>query len=45
MKKQLSLSPFYSVSEPKLPVLFIHGDQDKTAPLEQAQWLYEKLTQ
>lgn len=40
-----SLSPFYSVSGRKIPVLFIHGDQDRTVPVEQSQKLYQKLKQ
>ncbi len=40
-----SLSPINYTSGCKIPVLFIHGDQDKTVPIEQSQALFQKLTQ
>lgn len=40
-----SLSPYYSLSGPKIPILLIHGDQDRTVPIAQSQKLHEKLKQ
>ena len=38
-----SLSPVNYVSNNKIPVLFVHGDQDKTVPVEQSTALFELL--
>jgi len=38
-----SLSPINYVYSKKIPVLFIHGDKDKTVPVEQSIALYDKL--
>jgi len=38
-----TLSPVNYVSNNKIPVLFIHGDQDKTVPVEQSMTLFELL--
>ena len=38
-----SLSPVNYVSKNKIPVLFIHGDKDKTVPIEQSTTLFELL--
>ncbi|SER50594.1 Prolyl oligopeptidase family protein [Pedobacter rhizosphaerae] len=40
-----SLSPINYVSEKNIPVLLIHGDQDRTVPVEQSITLYNKLKQ
>lgn len=40
-----SLSPTSYVSGKKIPILFIHGDQDKTVPIDQSLKLFEKLQQ
>ena len=40
-----SMSPVNYVPGRKIPVLFIHGDQDKTVPINQSRVLYEKLKQ
>ena len=37
------ISPIYSVSSNDPPVLIIHGDADKTVPLQQSQTLIQKL--
>ncbi|RZL50668.1 MAG: alpha/beta hydrolase [Pedobacter sp.] len=38
-----SLSPINYAYKNKIPVLFIHGDEDKSVPLEQSETLYQKL--
>ncbi len=38
-----SLSPINYIVHNKIPILFIHGDQDKTVPLQQSTALYDKL--
>jgi len=38
-----SLSPVNYVSKNRIPVLFIHGDQDQTVPIEQSETLYQLL--
>ena len=36
-------SPIYSVSSDDPPVLIIHGDADKTVPLQQSETIIQKL--
>ncbi len=38
-----TLSPISYVSKDHIPVLFVHGDQDKTVPMLQSETLYRKL--
>lgn len=38
-----SLSPVNYVSKNRIPVLFIHGDQDQTVPIRQSETLYQLL--
>ncbi|WP_443936771.1 alpha/beta hydrolase fold domain-containing protein [Pedobacter sp. MW01-1-1] len=38
-----SLSPTAYLNGPKIPVLFIHGDEDKTVPISQSQKLFGLL--
>lgn len=38
-----SLSPVNYVSKNRIPVLFIHGDQDQTVPIQQSETLYQLL--
>ena len=39
----LKASPLYYVHPYVVPVLVIHGDADKTVPLEQALWLIDRM--
>jgi dipeptidyl aminopeptidase/acylaminoacyl peptidase len=38
-----SVSPIHHVEHIQAPVLLVHGEKDRTAPLEQAQHLYRSL--
>jgi len=38
-----SLSPINYVVRNNIPILFIHGDEDRTVPLQQSTALYDKL--
>lgn len=38
-----SMSPTNFAGNLRIPVLFVHGDQDKTVPIAQSQMLYDKM--